>query len=80
VGRTGFAQNKTAAISISCVRTVHAHTVCFGRTLTSRIFWIREVFLGQCPPVSDCVCVNSRTPDIGKACGLILCETLVVGV
>ena len=49
-GGTGRRQNKPVDFSISCVRTVHAHAVCSGRTLTSRIFWVREVFLVNVRP------------------------------
>ena len=51
----GVLQNKTSAISISYVRTVHVHFVCSARTLPK-----------QYPYISDKMFVNSRTLDIGN--------------
>ena len=45
-GRTGFAQNKTAAISISCVRTVHVHAVCFNGICRGIAWFDRHIIDG----------------------------------
>ncbi len=63
----GFLRKGGFAFSISCVRTVRAHTVCSCRTNgfgdgRLRLF----CFFDVCPPISDRVCANSRTLDIGK--------------
>ena len=63
----GVLQNKTSAISISYVRTVHVHFVCSARTLPK-----------QYPSISDKMFVNSRTLDIGKVFCLILRHPLVL--
>ncbi len=63
---------------MSCVRTVHVHAVCSVRTLLLDCFLGRLV-LGQCSSISDSVCVNSRTLDIGKACCLRLRQPLILG-
>ena len=66
-----LSQNQPSVFSVSCVRTIHVHSVCSGRTLP----WDRLgcfFGVGQCPSISDRVCVNSRTLDIGKDCCLIL--------
>ena len=59
-----LSQNQPAAISISCVRTIHAHSVCFDRTLP---WWLLAEDVRN-----EAMCANSRTLDIGKACRLIL--------
>ncbi len=57
----GLLQNKPSAISISCVRTVHVHAVCSGRTLPF-------LFLGSVGFLAMFVHIRQRVreqPDTG---------------
>ena len=55
LGNERARENKTSAISISCVRTICVHSVCSGLTLPK-----------QYPPISNSLFANSRTLDIRK--------------
>ena len=51
------------------VRTVHVHSVCFGRTFPWELLVREKGFPGECSSRSDRMYANSRTPDIGKVWG-----------
>ena len=86
-GGTGRRQNKPVDFSISpairnppALRVPPYHNGLDG-SRTRSLLWadidLSDLlgsggFFGQCSPISDCVCVNSRTPDIGKVCRLLL--------
>ena len=86
-GGTGRRQNKPVDFSISpairnppALRVPPYHNGSDG-SRTRSLLWadidLSDLlgsggFFGQCSPISDCVCVNSRTPDIGKAGWLLL--------
>ena len=59
----GFLRKGGFAFSISCVRTVRAHTVCSCRTNGLGDGRLRRFcFFVVCPPISDRVCAYTRTP------------------
>ncbi len=78
-GGDGSAVKAAGRLFRICVRTVHVHAVCSERTLP--IFGVGGCGgSGQCAFISDIVCVNSRTLDIGKVCRLLSRLNLVLGM
>ena len=73
-GRTGLLQNKAAAISISCVRTVRVQGVCFGRTLPFEILGRGLVFVVNVRPYHT-PCTRTAGHRISEKSAALFCSS-----